>query len=110
MRPERWQRILELAEAASSIERERRPIYLANACGTDRDLLKEVEALLESDEHAGSFIEQPAVYIAKDRSAEDRRNLARGQRFGPYEILDLLGTGGMGEVHLAVDTRLGRKV
>jgi serine/threonine-protein kinase len=33
-----------------------------------------------------------------------------GTRFGPYEIVALLGAGGMGEVHKAIDTRLGRTV
>src|SRR5882762_8696655 len=36
--------------------------------------------------------------------------LAPGQRLGPYEILSLIGAGGMGEVYRAVDSRLGREV
>jgi serine/threonine protein kinase len=35
---------------------------------------------------------------------------ATGQRLGPYEIVGLLGAGGMGEVYRARDPRLGREV
>jgi serine/threonine protein kinase/TolB-like protein len=110
MTPERWQKVIELAEAASSVEHERRPAFLIEACSDDDDLRHEVESILASDEHASSFIEQPAVDLAGDVFAEAGSRPSKGKQFGPYEILDLLGTGGMGEVYLALDTRLDRKV
>jgi eukaryotic-like serine/threonine-protein kinase len=36
--------------------------------------------------------------------------LAAGTRLGPYEVLGLIGAGGMGEVYRAHDTRLDRTV
>ena len=37
-------------------------------------------------------------------------SLAAGSRLGPYEVLSLIGVGGMGEVYAARDTRLDRPV
>ena len=37
-------------------------------------------------------------------------NPAVGARFGPYEILEKIGSGGMGDVYRALDTRLDREV
>ena len=37
-------------------------------------------------------------------------SLAPGTRFGPYEIVDAIGAGGMGEVYRATDTKLDREV
>lgn len=37
-------------------------------------------------------------------------SLATGIRVGPYEFLTPIGAGGRGEVYLAEDTRLDRKV
>ncbi|HXE81166.1 MAG TPA: serine/threonine-protein kinase, partial [Vicinamibacterales bacterium] len=36
--------------------------------------------------------------------------LEQGRRLGPYELLEPIGAGGMGEVYRARDTRLGREV
>jgi serine/threonine protein kinase/tetratricopeptide (TPR) repeat protein len=52
----------------------------------------------------------PAAHDSLALSCENRAVLPKGTRIGPYEIVDDLGSGGMGHVHLARDSRLGRTV
>ena len=73
-------------------------------------LRQEVESLISSHEKDGSFIDSPAYEAASEILTTGGRELIAGQRVGHYEILSTLGKGGMGEVYLAEDTRLGRKV
>lgn len=109
MTPERWHRINALFHEALDRPVQERAAFLANACGGDESLRGEVESLIETDEQAGAFIEEPAFTSGVEMTTETR-TLAKGQFVGPYEILSFLGAGGMGEVYLAQDTRLGRKV
>ena len=110
MKPERWEKIISLAELAAELGKVERAAFLDEACAGDEPLRKEVESLLASDEQAQSFIEAPAFGIAVELIADDQVGSMVGEVVGVYKIVDLLGTGGMGEVYLALDTRLGRKV
>src|SRR5438477_550023 len=110
MRPERWQQIDQLLEVALDHPPAERAAFLARACAGDETLRRKVESLLRSDEAAQSFIEAPAVGLAAEVLAEQQARLRTGQQLGHYQILSRLGAGGMGEVYLAQDTRLGRKV
>src|SRR5262245_46499486 len=110
MTPERWRQIESLYHAAVERDTGARAAFLAEACDGDDALRGEVESLLRCDTRAERFIEAPALEVAAQLCAEDRVQSMIGRQIGPYQILSLLGAGGMGEVHLALDTRLGRKV
>src|SRR5262245_45957494 len=110
MTPERWQQVNEIFHSALRYKTARRTAFLDQACDGDDDLRQEVESLLRAHQQTGSFIDAPAVEAAVELLAEDKTELAAGQRLGHYKILSMLGAGGMGEVYLASDTKLGRKV
>lgn len=110
MKPERWQQIDQLLEAALERSPDERAAFLADACAADTTLRVEVESLLRSHEEAGNFIEAPAIEMAAEMLADAEAESMSGKRLSSYKILQRLGVGGMGEVYLAQDTRLGRQV
>lgn len=108
--PQSWQRVKEVFEGALSREGAERQAFLDRECGSEPALRREVESLLRSYEVAGSFMEAPAVAQAADSLAGSEQKLVPGQRVKHYQIVNLIGEGGMGEVYLATDTILGRRV
>ena len=110
MTPERWQQIDRLLELTLEQEAGERADFLAKTCAGDEELRREVEALLKAHEQAGSFIEAPALGAAARGLGENHGELLVGQQVSSYKVLSLLGKGGMGEVYLAEDSRLGRKI
>lgn len=106
MTPERWQQIDKLFEAAMEREPGQRTAFLDQACADDHELRREVETLLAAHEQAENFIEAPPADVASELLDDD---LVK-HKLNDYQILSLLGAGGMGRVYLAQDTRLGRKV
>ncbi|HEX6042903.1 MAG TPA: serine/threonine-protein kinase [Pyrinomonadaceae bacterium] len=113
MKPERWQQISRIFKSAISLDGADRSAYVREKCGTDSDLREEVERLIESHQQAEAhdFIGGLAVESAAELFVgEEKLSLEKGQHFGSYVILDHLGTGGMGEVYKAQDSRLDRTV
>jgi Tol biopolymer transport system component/serine/threonine protein kinase/Flp pilus assembly protein TadD len=108
MTPERWQRIKALLESAIERDPPAREAFLDEACAGDPVLRREVGALLDSHARAGDFIESPAYAVMATSLAES--DLGPGTAIGPYEIVTRLAAGGMGDIYLAEDTRLGRKI
>ena len=110
MKPERWQQIDKLLEAALEREEGERSAFLKEACAGDESLHKEVESLLAADKQAENLIEAPAVEMVAEGFAADQVGSLEGRQMGSYKILSLLGAGGMGEVYRARDMKLEREV
>ena len=106
MTPERWQQIKDVFNSALKYEPGQRASFLSETCHNDTALQHEVESLLAAHEKDGSFIDSPAYKDAAEIFAE----LKPGEVVGSYEITSFIGRGGMGEVYLAHDKRLRRKV
>ena len=109
MTPERWRRVDELFHSALERDGAERAAFLREACRGDEALRREVERLIAAHERDGSFIDSPA-YADTALLIDNQPVLTAGQRLGPYEVISHIGRGGMGEVYLAEDTRLGRRV
>src|SRR4026207_657412 len=108
MTPERWQQIKAVLEEALERDPLERESYLDEVCAGDSALRAEVEALIESHTRSGDFIESPAYEVLAGSLTQTE--LVPGTGIGPHEIIRRLGAGGMGDIYLAEDTRLGRKV
>ena len=110
MTPARYEQVARLYHAALDLPPEQRARFLADASDSDPSLRSEVESLLAADQAAGDFILAPAIDLAAQSIADEEATRALAGRVGAYDIVSLIGSGGMGEVYEARDTRLGRKV
>lgn len=110
---DRWQRIKEIFQSAQEKTPTERIEFLDEVCGDDKSIREEVEALLTADDSNEDFLSAPAYEFAAGMLSDEEpyvSEFTNGQRVGRYTILCPLGAGGMGQIYLAQDDQLGRKI
>jgi len=110
MRPEAWSQVDELFHAALEMVPTRRAAFLRTACDGNEVLRSEVESLLTNDSREWDLLAASALESAAILLADEPPQLTPGETIAHYEIKDLLGQGGMGQVYLARDQILDRMI
>ena len=110
MNQARWKKIEEIFHAACEIPAERRAAFLDSHCGGDRELKNEVESLIYYSEQDDVLSDNQHLYLGLNLICKEKAQSLAGQKFGRYEIIKLLGQGGMGAVYQATDSVLNRPV
>ena len=111
---DRWSQINEIFHAAVALDPQQRDSYLAEVCGADSGLRKELENLVAGHESAQASQQTAFIRGAVQQLAgrEDDEPVVPGHDFGPYRVIREIGRGGMGRVFLAerADHEFSRRV
>ncbi len=107
---EHWATVKRIHQSALDKDPSERAAFVRASCGDDQTVLRDVQSLLSYEADAESFLERPAMDLARRSSSEPHENTLTGRTLSHYQVVSLLGAGGMGEVYLARDPRLDRTV
>ena len=107
---DRWATVKHIHQCALDKDPSERAAFVDESCGGDETLRREVQSLLMYATEAESFLERPAIDVAPTRPSAPCETALVGRTVSHYQVLSLLGAGGMGEVYLARDPRLDRTV
>lgn len=110
MNSDNFKKVEEIYHAALEIEADKRESFLNDSCGEDSELRREVESLLSFNNTSDEILNSPPEVLAAEMFAGEEKEDIVGKKIKHYEIKKILGKGGMGEVYLAEDTKLRRKV
>jgi len=116
MVPEGMERVFAVFDAAVAMPQAERDAYVASECGDDVHLREEVRSLLAAHDEADGFLSGPPSHDRENTPAAALMTAAQetaafiGREFGAYTIVELLGSGGMGDVYRARDRQLDRDV
>src|SRR5688572_22245874 len=109
MTPELYHRINEVVHSALELRPDERAAYLDEACGGDGEMRGRVDALIAAYEVSDEFLDAPAHGFESSTLLREPTDSLAGKSVGRYQILSIIGRGGMGTVYLAHDPRLDRK-
>ncbi len=105
-----WTTVKRIHQSALDRDPSERAAFVRASCGGDETVLREVQSLLSYEADAESFLERSAMDLPGRSPSEPSENSLAGRTLSHYQVVSLLGAGGMGEVYLARDPRLDRTV
>jgi len=114
MDAELWKQVDAMLDLALELPPDEREQFVLSRCDGNEELCNEVQSLIKAQSQAENFMERSAMKIAAQALAEDANQTSYaslvGKEIGTYKVERLLSAGGMGEVYLARETKLDRKV